>query len=217
MNTRRFLGEFETSGQIHVSDPCYDGLDDFLLTATVEVKPGKWLAWVEISDEGDWGKRVSHLYASHISRAVSVYDPWGESIHDDIAVDSGQCGMFDTEHYRREADAAGYVFRHDTDDPHHMHWLTDMAARDGRWYAMCCDQTIDRDQHGGVVPGGCVSSSGFGDGSYLLFAQQDEAGVTDALLLEFISPEEDESDDEDEGDDAIYDDDCDDEESEEDD
>lgn len=199
MNTRRFLGEFETSGQTHVSDPCYDGLDDFLLTATVEVKPGKWLAWVEISDEGDWGKRVSHLYASHEGRTVSVYDPWGESIHDEIAVDSGQAGFFDTEHYRRNEDAAGYVFRHDTDDPYHMHWLTEIAERDGRWYAMCCDQTIDPAQ-AGVIPGGCVSSSGFGDGAYALFAQQDEAGVTDALLLEFIGPDEDEGDDEDEED-----------------
>lgn len=202
MNTRRFLGEFETSGQIHVSDPCYDGLDDFLLTDTVEVKPGKWLAWIEVSDEGDWGKRVSHLYASHEGRPVSVYDAWGEAIHDEIAVDSGQAGFFDLEHYRRNEDAAGYVFRHDTDDPYHMNWLTDIAANDGKWYAMCCDKTID-DQHAGVVPGGCVSSSGYGDGCYTLFEHRDSDGAVVALLLEFI--EDEDEDDEDWDDNGEYD------------
>jgi hypothetical protein len=190
MNTRRFLGEFETSGEMHVSDPCYDGLDDFLFTATVEVKPGKWLAWIEVSDENEWGHRVSHLYASHISRPVSVYDPWGEAIHDNIGVDSGQAGFFDLAHYRRDEDAAGYPWPTGPNSK----WLRDIAERDP-WYAMCCCQTVSHIRPAGVVPGGCVSSSGFGDGAYLLFAQQDEAGVTDALLLEFISPDESEDDD----------------------
>ena len=193
MNTRRFLGEFETNGELHVSDPCYDLDLGPMLTDTVEVKPGKWLAWVEVSDEGRWGKRVSHLYASHISRAVSVYDPWGESIHDQIAVDSGQAGFFDPAHYRRDGDATGYAWPTGEE----YEWLRKMSETDP-WYAMCCAKTTRADA--GIVPGGCVSSSGFGDGTYLLFAQQDEAGVTDALLLEFISPDEDEGDDEDEED-----------------
>lgn len=57
------------------------------------------------------------------------------------------------------------------------------------WYEMCCDKTLS-DQGAGVIPGGVVSRSGYGDGGYDCFIQKDKSGQIVGVKIVFISEEE---------------------------
>lgn len=62
------------------------------------------------------------------------------------------------------------------------------------WYEMCCDKTLS-DQRAGTVPGGVVSSSGFGDGGYQAFFAKDDFGKVIAIKIIFISEKDMENED----------------------
>ena len=59
------------------------------------------------------------------------------------------------------------------------------------WYKICCDITLSN-LGAGVVDGGAVSSSGFGDGSYDCYAHRDEAGELVFAEIIFVTEEDDE-------------------------
>jgi hypothetical protein len=98
-------------------------------------------------------------------------------------VDSGQLGFFSAPHYRYDGDVApGHVFAAD--------WLPLTHSKPGdAWYDLCCDLTTGA-QRAGVLAYGCVSSSGYGDGSYQLQTQTNEAGVIVGLRVAFIGAED---------------------------
>jgi hypothetical protein len=66
------------------------------------------------------------------------------------------------------------------------------------WFSICCDRTLN-DSQWGVIPYGCVSSSGYGDGCYEVNYISDKDGEAVRVEINFIPDEEEESDeDEDE-------------------
>lgn len=151
-----------TSGELVLSDPCY-GLDVWCLKKVDGVKNGTWKFYGIQSDEGVFGKRISAFYAVHAdSENVSVDL---EDI-DDLGVDSGQFGIFDLDFYRNDSQFS------DDFVPEN-----DFARGEdgGKFYGACCDLTLS-DKHGGVLKGGGVVSSGYGDGCYdgCLYSQEDE-------------------------------------------
>jgi len=89
-----------TSGQMLVTDPCYDkNEDDLKYQAKLQAKNGTWFATAEYSDEGEWGTRVSRIIAWHESQKLGA-DTFMLPVYDsEIGVDSGQAGFFDFEKY----------------------------------------------------------------------------------------------------------------------
>lgn len=152
------LGSFQmVSGTARVSDPCYD-LDTWCAGDVKNCKKGKWNSLIEVKDEGEYGNRVGLLYAIHSSLSPYnsiAYGDWDES-GIKVGVDSGQGGIFDKTMFKKDDIVKG-VKRTYKGKP---------ICEDEPWYSICCDRTLG-EKSAGVIPGGCVSSSGFGDGEYI--------------------------------------------------
>lgn len=176
------------SGVMVASDPCYE-IPTWCQGVIKNVKNGTWKAEVETSDEGDWGERISRLRVEHIN-AKRTYIT--EQVDMDGGVDSGQFGFFDKDFYRNDEaakDLKKYDFGGDFD----------RSGEGEQWYRAVCDLTLAKESWG-VLSGGAVSSSGFGDGSYPVYGEKDENGEWVAFEVVFIGDEdeEDDWDDEDE-------------------
>lgn len=175
------LGNFEIeSGKVRVSDPCYD-IDTWCATTLENVKKGKWLAEAEMKDEGSWGKRVSILRCFHESLTNGMMNEIErEKISEEIGVDSGQAGVFDIEHFKKDSDTIGVE----------KLYKEESIGKDEPWYSMCCDMTLSR--RAGVIPFGVVSSSGFGDGSYVCEVGRKDGEIS-LIEIDFgLNKEEDE-------------------------
>lgn len=144
--TTHDIGKFEiTSGKVIVSDPCYKRGTRGM--GTLNVKKGKWKANVLQSDKGGWKNRVAALVAFHESvtdLSRSCYNWNWERQKFEVGVDSGQAGIFDNEQFHSEDDNYDNL---------------------NSWYRRCCDKTLGN-VRAGIIEGGVVSSSGFGDGGY---------------------------------------------------
>lgn len=142
------------SGTVACSDPCYGTPD-----VKVAAKNGEWVAHVETSDEGSWGKRVSKILVHH-----AEFSPVGNRYQMEshtIGVDSGQAGVFDGE-------------------------ICD--GDDQSFYDRCCKATLSKKGYG-YVPGGFVSSSGYGDGGYECLVYK-KNGLAVGIEVTFIDHDE---------------------------
>lgn len=183
MGTAEYIGQFKVkSGSLRVSDPCYDK-DTWCAGVIEDVKNGNWESYIKLDETSS---RVSELltFYSDISNATVKKDNWIEQPIE-VGVDSGQCGIFDDDYYPNGKTGE----------------YGDMDS----FYGKCCDITTS--DFSGVLEFGTVSSSGFGDGSYVCYALEDKNGVVGVKIV-FI--EEDEITDEDYDDFKEYDDDIDD-------
>lgn len=161
MKTTKDLGTIELSNTVVVSDPSYDR-GTWCMTTGMAIKPGNYKAWVIQSDEGEWGNRIASLFLVHEDFATAALVDW-ESVNEEIGVDSGQCGIFDDTIYPQKGD----------------------KASEERFYNECCSITLG-DVPAGVLENnkGVVTSSGYGDGGYELFAIS-VTGERVALMLDF--------------------------------
>ena len=145
---KEYAGFFEIkSGKVIVSDPCYER-NTWCQGVIDKVKNGEWEAYLYIFDEGEWGKRVGYLLAHHQDNTVYPTDSNWEKQDFEVGVDSGQAGIYDEAEYHGGEDDYGQ----------------------GGWYDINCNLTCDREngttRNGGVLEGGVVSCSGYGDGGY---------------------------------------------------
>lgn len=186
------IKQFEvTSGKLVCSDPCYS-IPTWCQGIVENVKNGVWGAEINLSDEGDWGKRVASLYivnedanAKMTGIETKIFEE--EPLNFNAGVDSGQFGFFDFAHYRND-ESAKDLKKFEFGDNY------DTQSGD-TWYRACSDLTLG-DEQWGVLPNGVVSSSGFGDGSYDVFGYKDAYGEYVAFAVVFIYDEEDDEDDE---------------------
>jgi hypothetical protein len=172
-----YLGHFEvTTGEVVVSDPCYN-LGTWCQARLNNVQNGQWNTVIEKIDDGDFGVRVSSLLAYTGREPVGANE---FELRDDssIGVDSGQAGIFDISAYRNDDLAKTTRFLSES-----------RQEEDGEeWYSSCCDATCSEDD-AGVIVGGVVSSSGYGDGSYELYTVTKEDKVV-AIKILFITEED---------------------------
>lgn len=163
------LGTFEvTSGKLVVSDPCYSR-GTWCMGILEGVRKGTWTARIFISDEKEWGKRVAELEVLH----SGVKDPpalglW-ENTGIDVGVDSGQAGFWDDSKFGNGEGAH--------DDPE-------------SFYGKACNKTLHGGQ-AGVMDGGVVSSSGYGDGGYDCYVLKDGDDIVGAKII-FITEDDSE-------------------------
>ncbi|MED1789914.1 DUF4241 domain-containing protein [Brevibacillus laterosporus] len=177
------LGTFQiTSGTLVISDPCYEcqqGISGIVEEATI----GTWIGIIDQIDIGDWGERCAYVCAYHKSIDIEQVTNW-EACDFIVGVDSGQAGIFEHQIYRVDDSVIGE---------------TKFMPED-RWYSSCCDQTLGEPK-AGVINGGVVSSSGFGDGGYEAFIAKNAEGKVIAVQIVFITEEDlldEEEDEEDE-------------------
>ena len=173
------LGSFEVvSGKLAVSDPCYDP-DVWCRGELENCKIGTWNASIVEKHMGTWGHRIcrliavheDYIHASSLIREVAGFE---------VGVDSGQAGIFDASHYQDDSVVP---------DDGHKHLFEGEEAEP--WYDYCCDITLSV-QSAGVLPFGCVSSSGFGDGGYDCYIWRNSDGQIVRVEIEFIAENEDE-------------------------
>lgn len=214
------VGYFDVrSDQLVVSDPCYD-LDTWCAGILKNPKKGKWFASVEKSDQGGWGNRVAELFACH--EDFKGKSQWNYFLFDrcdfEVGVDSGQAGIFDLPVFRdKELKKPHLQVGHkEYNDRPFLRLLEINNTLPGGdeekkkieqelsrppqttfdWYEMCCDKTLGN-QSAGTIPGGVVSSSGFGDGGYTAYCAKDDVGQIIAVKVVFIDESDMENEDED--------------------
>ena len=172
------IGEFQlTDSVLRVTDPCYTK-DTWCAGVLPNCKLGLWEAHIETSDEGSWGIRVSELYIEHNSfKFLSNAFDWLEK-DIDVGVDSGQAGFFQDSKYPESMEE----FEFDNDET---------------FYAKCGNATLNTTEHAGIIDDfGVVSSSGYGDGSYVCYTKELDGVVVVAKIV-FISDEIEEMSDDD--------------------
>jgi len=180
-----------TSGKMVCSDPCYE-LGTWCQGVVDNVRNGKWEAEIAMSDEGDWGERISHLWVFNVDAVINnpqikrdIETFKGHTLPFSFCVDSGLFGFFDHDTYRSD-EVAKDLKKHDFGEDY------DREVGD-KWYRACADLTLSTESWG-VLPNGAVSSSGFGDGSYEVRGIKDN-GEYVAFCVEYIGQDEDEDED----------------------
>jgi len=175
------LGRFEISkGEVVVSDPCYPkGI--WCQGILSGVKTGLWKAVARTCDSGE---RVGELIAFHEAHGslMDLRFQWKKEYFS-VGVDSGQAGFFQEDKYRNDACVG------DTPIPE---WL-DTRKEGDKWYGSCCTITIDA--MAGVLDGGVVASSGYGDGIYDVYTAEENGEIV-AMKLVFIEEDEEWDDEE---------------------
>ena len=171
--TKTYKGTIRLGSKVMVSDPCY-GLNTWCQGVLENVLPGTYDCYVEHSDEGDWGIRVSAIEITHISykdKPIEYIDPQDF----EVGVDSGQAGIFDYKYYKK--------YHSDAKERPHV---------DDNWYDTVADITLSRESAGVLDNASFVCSSGYGDGGYYCWTADNEDGQIIHIRVEFITEDEDE-------------------------
>ncbi len=158
------IGVLKLNKNIIISDPCCSL--DIWCVLKQKIKPGEYEARLEIADCGNWGKRVSALIITHKDHPFTLsVEEIGEAW-----VDSGQCGFWDMAKYVRAK-----------------------KNRELDFYDEVCDITLKR--NGGVYENwGVVSETGYGDGSYSVFAGRNDENEIVSLEIRYINEEDEDED-----------------------
>jgi hypothetical protein len=150
-NKPKTVGTFTVeSGKLIVTDPCYEVDEEGELQIILSnVKNGKWTASISYTDE----EVVESLIVYYGAKKTS--GKWREC-EKLIGVDSAQAGIFDLKTFGRD-DAIQFEVKnvHDIE-------IDEVGLK----YFVACSDLVASDAQGGVVPGGAVSMSGYGDGMY---------------------------------------------------
>lgn len=156
-------------GKIIATDPCYQ--PDGRFVCIVNIKPGNYTGRAVYGDAGyGWGERVWELTMNHESTPKKK----ATTFIGCCAVDSGQCGFFALDDYKK------FHPEKDTEESE-------------KWYRTACDITCNDAEHCvGLMRSlndeivGIVSESGIGDGMYNLYAGYNNRGEITALRLRFL-------------------------------
>jgi hypothetical protein len=157
------------SGKLIVTDPCYQVEEqEDLQVILLNVKNGKWTASITYTDE----EVVGSLYIFY-----GVKKPSGKWHESDklIAVDSAQAGIFDFAVFGRD-EAIQYELKNVYD--------IEIDEDELKYYVACCD-IVASEAQGGIVPGGAVSMSGYGDGMYVVKVKYNRSEEVVGVMIDF--------------------------------
>ncbi len=216
-NITNYKGTIHLESKVIVSDPCY-GLNTWCQGIIDNVLPGEYKCVSVYSDEGKWGTRVAAIMLVHkdYSEDFLVYNEMDFC----VGVDSGQAGIFDYDYYKKyhkDSEEKDHVDKYWYDrvcdltyeekrNPDYVpfneneytnimekcikfeEWFSDPKRSKG-WIYCFEANTIDNF--------GFVSSSGYGDGSYICYTARDfNNDKIVAIKIEFISEDDEEDEDE---------------------
>lgn len=180
--TKRYrLGELDIKDSVYVSDPCYNP-GTWCQALVDNLKPGKYIGYMKKADFGPGGFggiRVTDIWITHIDHPhlypVKILD---KTI--DIGVDSGQAGIYDKEYYEKQHTPKlnenwydkqfDLIYCYDIDGNKYIEPYLKINWKTGK------DEWISsgQERRDGIAldKKGVVSLSGFGDGSYNLYARK---------------------------------------------
>ena len=202
-------GRITLGKEVMISDPCY-GLNTWCQGVLTNVLPGEYECFVEHSDEGSWGLRVSRIWVvpkGHRDMFLN-YDLEGIV----VGVDSGQAGIYDYDYYKQyhtdsseseHVDDAWYDrvcdltytqvknpnykdFDFNQDDPDFHAKFREYMSNPSNWqeYTWQCDANI-------IDGKGFVSSSGYGDGEYECWTSRNRDGQIVSIMIDYLLGYED--------------------------
>lgn len=157
-----------TKGNILVSDPCYKGE----YGVSLDVKQTHYD--VSVLKEDGYNSAIMAIAKGEY---ISNLD-WEKYEDEEIAVDSGQAGFFEWDSFYTEEvidKNAQLPFSKDEDE-------------ENNFYPFVSSLTLNSDESAGCYSKGCVSSTGYGDGSYNLYLAK-KNNVIVGLLICFIEDE----------------------------
>ena len=203
MKTKRYkLGEIELKDSVYVSDPCYD-TETWCQALVENLKPGKYIGYMKKADFGPGGFggiRVTDIWITHTDYPhlypVKILDP-----NIDIGVDSVQAGIYDEEYYEKhhipKLDEHWYdeqfelIYYYDTNGNDFMEPYPVMNKKTNKLEWVYPDPKQERRLGIVMDEKGIVCLSGFGDGSYDLYARKNKEGQIIGLRINFINIHED--------------------------
>ena len=168
------VGQFAViSSALFVSDPCYN-YDTWCAKKICDVKNGNWKAYVLSYDFGKYGIRNISLLAIHENYNESDLANMRMEIIDTLGVDSGQLGIFDYDNFKNDKQFS---------EDYEPNFNISSTEQGYKFYGACCDATFSGVE-AGVLPYGCVTSSGFGDGIYeaYIYYENDEVVAVEAIF-----------------------------------
>jgi len=115
--------------------------------------------------------RVFGLLAHYEKEPISFEDSRWDRQEFEVGVDSGQEGIFDFTSFKKDELVKGLK----------RLYKNDPICPEDPWYSFCCDRTL-AEMGAGVIPGGAVSSSGYGDGVYTCSTVKSEKKVIGILI-----------------------------------
>lgn len=145
------------------------------------VRNGSWKGYIQQDEEGDYNASVIAIHSEYENELKNL--KW-DSIEEVIGVDSGQAGIYDYWLYRNDEfvgeceNTSYFPFEYEGD----------------KFYAKNCDLTTSTDLGAGVLNGGIVSSSGYGDGGYTAFLTKNKEGQVIGIFIQFLQTEDEEGD-----------------------
>jgi hypothetical protein len=167
---------------VRVSDPCYTP-DTWCSLLISSVVPGQYVVKADHLDLDGWGRRVAYLTAIHVDHVENGH-PWED--YRTIGVDSGQAGIFDESTYRDDSIVSNII----TPKGDWMGLPYDEEPGD-KWYDKMCAITINAEDQWGYYAQGVVSSSGLGDGMYIVQTMYDHDENIVGIRIDFGLAEDD--------------------------
>lgn len=159
---------------VMVSDPCYS--EEIWCQKVVEnVLPGEYIVKVRKVETDGWGTRCSALIAVHKDYQFKEIK-WELEVEGNIGVDSGQCGIFSIDTFRKDG--------LDVINPKYTQYgdfFLPIENPGDDFYFKMCRLTLSN-QKWGSYENGVVSSSGYGDGGYDLYLKKHEGKVVGFLI-----------------------------------
>lgn len=180
------------SGAMFASDPCYTS-NVWCAGRIDNVKNGEWRFHAVEGTGSDQG-RILELHASHIKDGN--YPGTWERMPKTFGVDSGQFGFFDYDYFvahenERDYAEAGFYNSACAQTLHPEDWMDGVVKEHVRSRLEKQEEWINA---GIVEEHGCVSSSGWGDGSYPVFVKRNSAGEVIAVKALFNDNDDEEED-----------------------
>lgn len=167
------LGNFEVeSGKLIISDPGYE--KGAWCSASVNASNGEWTAWsVHFAEQYEDNRYFLPigLVATSSKRSLSRIN-FNQLLDADIGVDSGQAGIYDSDHFKDDSDVP-----EDFELPYE--WMKH------NWYALNSTKALADPVNADVIPYGAVSKSGHGDGLYYVAAKLNSKGEAVAVGIVF--------------------------------
>lgn len=183
-----FEGKLNITGdEVFLTDPCYS-LDTWC-TAKAVLPKGTYncysrtyegrISSIFLLEENFDSKKELYL--------VDIDNPIGN-----LGVDSGQLGIFNLDKYRKAVSKEVFEKSLEGDFPYEgwkNKWDENKSDKD-KFYDCCCNYTLQKGRCGIIEDVGFVSSSGWGDGSYVAFYLTDFNEKRVGIQVIFIDEDE---------------------------
>ncbi len=169
----QIIGNFSVeSGKLIVTDPCYSTADTEMQVQLSNVKNGGWTASISYTDDATVETLMAYFAEKKPSGKWHVCDRL-------IAIDSAQAGIFDADLFGKDESVPGEV---------ENVYDIEMSEEGLKYYVVCSDRVASDDQ-GGIIPGGAIAMSGYGDGLYEVSIKYNASKEVVGVMIDFSGEE----------------------------